>query len=60
MVHLNNHRHMSSLRKVFLLEIQEDVDLFAAAWNNHIVRLINEDRRYIAGHVPKAAFKDLE
>ena len=48
---------MSSLKLVFVPQIQRDMDCYVQAWNNHRVRSINENGRSILGHFPEAAFQ---
>ena len=57
LVSLSNRWHLSSLQLVFVSHIQQDLDSFVQAWNNHRVRRINENGRSNAGHVPEAAFR---
>ena len=55
-VDMNNVWHMSSLRMMFLLLIQDDVDHHISAWNNYRLQKISENGRDIPSHVPKGAF----
>ena len=48
---------MSSLKLVFVLQIQQNMDCYVQAWNNHRVRSINDNGRSILSHVPEAAFQ---
>lgn len=48
---------MSSLKLVFVPQIQRDLDCYVQAWNNHCVKRISENGRSILGHVLEAAFQ---
>ena len=51
---------MRSLHIVFVPLIQDDVDRHIVAWNNHRVRAIKENGRYLKSHVPETAFQSYE